>query len=209
MISRSASRRAYRSSWPNGRARSRATSSRTAPPTREKSSISASRLHTDARGSVAHWSSACSRNLPGWASARCISKCGHRTRRPGSCTSRSASARSRAGRGTTGARSRTRWFCGLPLLQRGGLQNFSTSGEIGRAHVRTPVTVSHLVCRLLLEKKKKHQNHLTQVAPAALRQRTLGLDVRAVLVEAGDELVDPGGVCCFFFNDRPAPETYT
>src|SRR5437773_9644279 len=42
--------------------------------------------------------------------------------------SRSASARSRAGRGTTGARSRTRWFCGLPLLQRGGLQNFSTSG---------------------------------------------------------------------------------
>src|SRR6188472_4751363 len=28
-------------------------------------------------------------------------------------------------------------------------------GEIGRAHVRTPVTVSHLVCRLLLEKKKQ------------------------------------------------------
>src|SRR3989442_1311046 len=128
MISRSASRRAYRSSWPNGRAWSRATSSRTAPPTREKSSIWASRLHIDARGSVARWSSACSRNLPGWASARCISKCGHRTRRPGGCTSRSASARSRAGRITTGARSRTRWFCGLPLLQRGGLQNFSTSG---------------------------------------------------------------------------------
>src|SRR6266550_4641905 len=103
-------------------------SSRTAPPTREKSSIWASRLHIDARGSVARWSSACSRNLPGWASARCISKCGHRTRRPGSCTSRSASARSRAGRGTTGARSRTRWFCGLPFLQRGGLQKFSTSG---------------------------------------------------------------------------------
>src|SRR6188472_4789505 len=29
------------------------------------------------------------------------------------------------------------------------------STEIGRAHVWTPVTVSHLVCRLLLEKKKK------------------------------------------------------
>src|SRR5213595_1991797 len=27
--------------------------------------------------------------------------------------------------------------------------------EIGRAHVRTPVTLSYLVCRLLLEKKKK------------------------------------------------------
>src|SRR3546814_5221111 len=25
--------------------------------------------------------------------------------------------------------------------------------EIGRAHVRTPVTIAHLVCRLLLEKK--------------------------------------------------------
>src|SRR3546814_3702913 len=28
--------------------------------------------------------------------------------------------------------------------------------EIGRAHVLTPVTNAHLVCRLLLEKKKKH-----------------------------------------------------
>src|SRR3546814_8397621 len=27
--------------------------------------------------------------------------------------------------------------------------------KIGRAHVRTPVTNAHLVCRLLLEKKKK------------------------------------------------------
>src|SRR3546814_10782003 len=30
--------------------------------------------------------------------------------------------------------------------------------EIGRAHVWTPVTNAHLVCRLLLEKKKKHKN---------------------------------------------------
>ena len=29
------------------------------------------------------------------------------------------------------------------------------SGEIGRAHVWTPVTLIYLVCRLLLEKKKK------------------------------------------------------
>src|SRR3546814_15192437 len=28
--------------------------------------------------------------------------------------------------------------------------------EIGRAHVRTPVTNAHLVCRLLLEKKKNN-----------------------------------------------------
>src|SRR3546814_8272389 len=28
--------------------------------------------------------------------------------------------------------------------------------EIGRAHVRTPVTNAHLVCRLLLEKKKQN-----------------------------------------------------
>src|SRR3546814_8357300 len=32
--------------------------------------------------------------------------------------------------------------------------------QIGRAHVCTPVTNAHLVCRLLLEKKKKH-NKLT------------------------------------------------
>src|SRR3546814_2520404 len=29
--------------------------------------------------------------------------------------------------------------------------------EIGRAHVRTPVTNAHLVCRLLLEKKKRER----------------------------------------------------
>src|SRR3546814_5157083 len=29
--------------------------------------------------------------------------------------------------------------------------------EIGRAHVRTPVTNAHLVCRLLLEKQKTHK----------------------------------------------------
>src|SRR3546814_15899689 len=34
--------------------------------------------------------------------------------------------------------------------------------EIGRAHVWTPVTNAHLVCRLLLEKKKTKKNNLTQ-----------------------------------------------
>src|SRR3546814_1455693 len=33
--------------------------------------------------------------------------------------------------------------------------------EIGRAHVCTPVTNAHLVCRLLLEKKKKQHTTIT------------------------------------------------
>ena len=33
--------------------------------------------------------------------------------------------------------------------------SISGPGKIGRAHVWTPVTSAHLVCRLLLEKKKK------------------------------------------------------
>src|SRR3546814_9930143 len=31
--------------------------------------------------------------------------------------------------------------------------------KIGRAHVRTPVTNAHLVCRLLLEKKNNHLDY--------------------------------------------------
>src|SRR3546814_3030900 len=65
------------------------------------------------------------------------------------------------------------WFrlCGAPISA--GFANVSTTArastsgrrsplwdkkreqqEIGRAHVRTPVTNAHLVCRLLLENKK-------------------------------------------------------
>src|SRR3546814_4486334 len=36
------------------------------------------------------------------------------------------------------------------------LKNLSFLVEIGRAHVCTPVTNAHLVCRLLLENKRKH-----------------------------------------------------
>src|SRR3546814_1242385 len=36
---------------------------------------------------------------------------------------------------------------------RGGIEH----RQIGRAHVLTPVTNAHLVCRLLLETKKNHQ----------------------------------------------------
>src|SRR3546814_5640213 len=40
----------------------------------------------------------------------------------------------------------------LPLL----LHSICEHDGIGRAHVLTPVTNPHLVCRLLLDKKKKH-----------------------------------------------------
>src|SRR3546814_7248688 len=43
----------------------------------------------------------------------------------------------------------------LYFLQAGTSENGgTTTPEIGRAHVCTPVTNAHLVCRLLLEKKK-------------------------------------------------------
>src|SRR3546814_6882962 len=38
-----------------------------------------------------------------------------------------------------------------------GLGLFGHVPQIGRAHVRTPVTNAHLVCRLLLEKQKSQQ----------------------------------------------------
>src|SRR3546814_4779656 len=46
---------------------------------------------------------------------------------------------------------------GLILRNLIGMMDFTmvdAAREIGRAHVRTPVTNAHLVCRLLLEKKK-------------------------------------------------------
>src|SRR3546814_7485060 len=36
--------------------------------------------------------------------------------------------------------------------------SFLVEKQIGRAHVFTPVTNAHLVCRLLLEKKNSHPN---------------------------------------------------
>src|SRR5258706_427723 len=94
----------------------------------EKSSTWATRPRIVARESVAPWSSACFRSSPGSAFAPCTSKSARRTPRPGSCMSRSGSARLRAGRGTTVGRSRTPWFYGLPFQRPGGLQYFSTSG---------------------------------------------------------------------------------
>src|SRR5467141_1526970 len=95
---------------------------------KEKSSTWASRPRIAARESVVPWSSACFRSSPASAFAPRTSKSARRTPRPGSCMSRSGSARLRAVRGTTVGRSRTRWFYGLPFRRLGGLQYFSTSG---------------------------------------------------------------------------------
>src|SRR3546814_10776841 len=43
----------------------------------------------------------------------------------------------------------------LGCVDRGNHRGQELYQEIGRAHVRTPVTNAHLVCSLLLEKKKK------------------------------------------------------
>src|SRR3546814_10874645 len=44
--------------------------------------------------------------------------------------------------------------------------------QIGRAHVRTPVTNAHLVCRLLLEKKKKSKKPQTAQHQPQYRRTT-------------------------------------
>src|SRR3546814_8817103 len=46
-----------------------------------------------------------------------------------------------------------KYYEGEPVIR--ALDRVSTPGQIGRAHVCTPVTHAHLVCRLLLAKKKK------------------------------------------------------
>src|SRR3546814_7412357 len=48
--------------------------------------------------------------------------------------------------------------------------------KIGRAHVRTPVTNAHLVCRLLLEKKKSLQNIISYKGKCPLLP-TLQIDI--------------------------------
>src|SRR3546814_10405033 len=49
-----------------------------------------------------------------------------------------------------------------PLLVLGDDITTAHLSQIGRAHVRTPVTNAHLVCRLPLEKKKPNTKHLTK-----------------------------------------------
>src|SRR3546814_3139429 len=43
------------------------------------------------------------------------------------------------------------------------INGFMQNDEIGRAHVCTPVTNAHLVCRLLLEKKKTKNKCTTRM----------------------------------------------
>src|SRR3546814_1780386 len=44
-------------------------------------------------------------------------------------------------------------------VERPGVARRRERQEIGRAHVRTPVTIAYPVCRLMLEKKNKTQNN--------------------------------------------------
>src|SRR3546814_1298243 len=64
-----------------------------------------------------------------------------------------------------------RLFCAIPCphqptdvndpQQKNEQQRQHKREYIGRAHVLTPVTNAHLVCRLLLEKKKQHTTYYT------------------------------------------------
>src|SRR3546814_1391106 len=52
---------------------------------------------------------------------------------------------------------------GPPVKQCNTVRSGTPSAEIGRAHIRTPVTNSHHVYRLLLEKKHTHTNIVDQL----------------------------------------------
>src|SRR3546814_5854436 len=66
-------------------------------------------------------------------------------------------------RGGRGAAGRQRGRSGQPLAAAVTNSIFTSPSlpQIGRAHVRTPVTNAHLVCRLLLEKKQQTLTQLT------------------------------------------------
>src|SRR3546814_5289145 len=65
----------------------------------------------------------------------------------------------------------TRWLPGQGLTNalRITIGTEAQTREIGRAHVCTPVTNAHLVCRLLLENQKPHRTgvaiHALHLAP--------------------------------------------
>src|SRR3546814_1754084 len=87
-------------------------------------------------------------------------------RSPACCRATSARARATSPSRSAvpaGATARFSWLNGwLPGSARAaGLPDLptATSREIGRAHVCTPVTNAHLVCRLLLETNKTHTIH--------------------------------------------------
>src|SRR5881409_4238235 len=62
-------------------------------------------------------------------------------------------------------RTRCRWIASCAAIHR--------HREIGRAHVLTPVTVSHLVCRLLLEKKNKKTEWIKILTDAVMNMYEL------------------------------------
>src|SRR3546814_6624555 len=61
----------------------------------------------------------------------------------------------------------------LDFVARQGVKLGSVNAEeIGRAHVRTPVTNAQLVCRLLLEKQKKIQQQQRRTRKVEERKNT-------------------------------------
>jgi hypothetical protein len=72
--------------------------------------------------------------------------------------------------------------------------------------VRELLVLAHLLLEPAAQPGGGEREHLVaQVAPAALGERALGLDVRAVLVEPGDELLDAGAARRLGLDDRHAP----
>src|SRR3546814_4821605 len=52
-------------------------------------------------------------------------------------------------------------------LGRLGIETAEIWHQIGRAHVCTPVTTAHIVCRLLLEKQTTCRTHIRNPAPSS------------------------------------------
>src|SRR3546814_9552008 len=59
-------------------------------------------------------------------------------------------------------------------------EHVDRDAEIGRAHVLTPVTNAHLVCRLLLEKKKTNKVVNKRKQPIAINTSTIYKNLKRI-----------------------------
>src|SRR3546814_3231739 len=110
---------------------------------------------------ISDWSSdVCSSDLPGGAERRWPRNACGRARLPafaeraGLAAGRAGIQPGRADTGTTGRLGGAATATGRRADAQTACHAHVTRHEIGRAHVSTPVTHAHLVCRLLLEKTK-------------------------------------------------------
>src|SRR6056300_1412837 len=85
--------------------------------------------------------------------------------------------------------------------------------EIGRAHVRTPVTFRNLVCRLLLEKKKKQLGfYLIRLRPFSQLSPHHVISLladTAARCNVYNRMLKYLSILFFFFNDTATTEIYT